>query len=126
VECREALHTIAASDDIDPWHGWRMRYTNPTTGGPPLPTISCYLRLMPKGFVSKPYRATDSRVFSAVEGGGVAKIDDQTITFGPRDVFVAPSWSTISFDVSSETVLFEMSDRGVQQMLDLWREERLS
>jgi gentisate 1,2-dioxygenase len=42
-----------------------MRYVNPATGGPVLPTISCFLRLLPKGFRGKPYRATDSRVFTS-------------------------------------------------------------
>lgn len=123
-ECRDALQTIARSDGIDPWQGWRMRYVNPADGGPPLPTISCFLRLMPKGFVSRPYRATDSRVFTAVEGEGVVTIDNQPFAFKPRDIFVAPTWAPVTFEAHAETVLFEMSDRGLQAALDLWREDR--
>jgi len=124
AECRAALDAIAKSDPIDPSQGWRMRYVNPATGGPPLPTISCFLRLMPRRFASRPYRATDSRVFTAVEGKGVVAVDGQVIPFGPRDVFVAPTWATITFETDEETVLFEMSDRGLQEVLDLWREDR--
>jgi gentisate 1,2-dioxygenase len=123
-ECRDALHTVAKSDTIDPFQGWRMRYVNPATGGSPLATFSCYLRLLPKGFASRPYRATDSRVFTAAEGKGVATIDGEPIAFGPRDVFVVPGWAKVIFEAAEETVLFEMSDRVVQEAFDLWREDR--
>ncbi len=121
---RAALHALAASDAIDPSQGWRMRYVNPATGGSPLPTISCYLRLLPKAYRTRPYRATDSRVFTAVEGGGVVTIDGWAFTFSPRDVFCAPAWSRVSIETDDETVLFEMSDRIAQEAFDLWREDR--
>ncbi len=124
AECREAIHLVSRSDAVDSFHGWRMRYVNPADGGPVLPTLSCYLRMIPRGFVTRPYRATDGRVFTAREGRGTATVDGQPLAFGPRDVFVVPGWSRVSFEAEDETVLFEMSDRGVQEMLDLWREDR--
>ena len=49
---------------------------------------------------------------------------DVRLAWKPRDIFVAPSWLPQSHIASSEAVLFSFSDRGVQQALGLWREQR--
>jgi gentisate 1,2-dioxygenase len=36
-----------------------------------------------------------------------------------------PTCAPVSFETDEETVLFEMSDRTVQEAFDLWREGRL-
>jgi gentisate 1,2-dioxygenase len=45
--------------------------------------------------------------------------------FGPRDIFVVPSWQLLHLQASTDAVLFSYSDRPVQQALGLWREQRL-
>jgi gentisate 1,2-dioxygenase len=40
-----------------------------------------------------------------------------------NDVFVAPSWYPVSHESEGEAVLFSFSDRPVQKVLGLWREE---
>ncbi len=70
------------------------------------------------------YRATDATVFACTEGSGTTRIGEVEITWGPRDIFVAPSWQPIVHDVDSEAVLFSYSDRAVQEKLGLWREAR--
>lgn len=124
ADARAALMAVTRTELPDPCHGWRMRYINPATGGPVLATITCYLRHMPAGFASVPYRATDSRVFVATEGSGVATIDGEKFPFAVNDVFVVPGWASVSIRADAETILFEMSDRAVQEELDLWREDR--
>ena len=47
-------------------------------------------------------------------------------TFAPRDVFVVPSWHAFTLAARSDTLLFSFSDRPVQQVLGLWREERMA
>ncbi len=88
-----------------------------------MPTIGAFLQLLPKGFHGESYRATDATVFSVVEGTGRSRVGDQTFDWGPRDVFVAPSWCSASHEADQEAVVFSFSDRPAQQALGLWREE---
>jgi gentisate 1,2-dioxygenase len=57
-----------------------------------------------------------------VEGEGRTVVDGQTFAWGPRDIFVVPSWSSFRHHVARDTVLFAFSDRVVQERLGLWRE----
>jgi gentisate 1,2-dioxygenase len=120
---REALEQLRRGARPDPCHGIRMRYVNPATGGYPMPTIGAYLQWLPKGFRGHGYRTTDGTVYAVVEGNGRSRIDDRSLEWGPRDVFVAPSWSRIAHEAEEDTVLFSFSDRPVQEALGLWRQE---
>ena len=77
-----------------------------------------------KGFATRPYRSTDGTVFVAVEGAGESRVGDQILRWQPRDMFVVPSWATVSHQASDEAVLFSYSDRPVQEKLGLFREQR--
>jgi len=60
------------------------------------------------------------------EGCGTAHIGSQAFTFGPRDIFVVPSWQPVRLSAPSEdVVLFSYSDRPVQEALGLLREQRI-
>lgn len=126
---REALETLRRNGPVDDWHGVKMRYVNPATGGWAMPTIGTFMQLLPAGFKGKPYRNTDGTVVSVVEGCGTAIVTrgDQTwrFPFGPRDHFVLPSWHTVRFEAEDDVVLFSFSDRPVQQALGIHREQRL-
>ena len=89
-----------------------------------MPTIGAFMQLLPGGFHTAPYRATDGTVFVVVEGEGETVVGDTTIRWKPRDIFVVPSWHSHRHHASSEAVLFSFSDRPVQEKLALWREER--
>jgi gentisate 1,2-dioxygenase len=121
---REALATMARNGAPDACHGYKLRYVNPATGGHAMPTIGAFLQLLPAGFATAPYRATDGTIFSVVEGEGETLVGDITIRWKPRDVFVIPSWHRHTHRAGSEAVLFSFSDRPVQEALALWREER--
>ena len=120
---RDQLVKMSKSGAADPRQGFKLEYRNAKTGGPPLPTIGAYLQLLPKGFSGKPCRATDATVFCAVEGRGTSTIGDKTFSWGPRDIFVVPSWHPVSHVVSEESVLFSFSDRPAQKSLGIWRED---
>jgi gentisate 1,2-dioxygenase len=120
---REALDRLARNGPIDPRHGVKMQYVNPATGGYPMPTIAAFLQWLPKGFDGRPSRSTDATVFCAAEGRGRTRIGDETLAWGPRDIFVAPSWQPVSHVADEEAVLFSFSDRPAQKALGLWREE---
>ncbi len=121
---RDALNDMQKFRDPDPCHGFRMNYINPLTGGSAMPTISTAMRLLPKGFVSEPYRSTAGTVFSVVEGTGQAWIGNQKFTFGPKDLFVAPSWQRTVLESDEDCVIFSYSDQVAQEKLDFFREQR--
>ena len=121
---RAALATLARNGDPDPCHGHKMRYVNPATGDHAMPTIGAFLQLLPAGFATAPYRATDGTVYTCVEGEGETSVGDTTFRWKPRDVFVVPSWHRHQHRVGKETILFSYSDRPTQEKLGLWREER--
>jgi gentisate 1,2-dioxygenase len=87
-----------------------------------MPTIGTFMQLLPRGFSGTQYRSTDSTVYAAVEGSGRCMIGEETLAFGPKDVFVCPAWMPYTLQADSDCVLFSFSDRPVQQALDLWRE----
>ena len=62
-------------------------------------------------------------VFVCVEGEGTTKVGGQTLEWGPRDVFVVPSWMKHSHQTKKESVLFSISDRPAQEALGIWREK---
>lgn len=119
---REALATLAKTDEMHACYGYKLKFTNPATGSWPMPTIGTFMQLLPKGFKGKPYRSTDSTVYSVVEGKGRVTINGETLAWGPKDTFVCPSWMPYTLEADDEAVLFSFSDRPVQDVLDLWRE----
>jgi len=121
---RETLDRLHRNGPLHPAHGIKMQYVNPATGGYPMPTIAAFLQLLPEGFVTKPHRATDATIFCAVEGRGASRVGGETLAWGPRDVFVVPSWAPVSHAADEEAVLFSFSDRPAQIALGLWREQQ--
>ena len=63
-----------------------------------MPTIGTFIQLLPKGFKTARYRSTDATVFAAIEGKGRTRIGDQTFEWGPRDLFVVPSWRWVTHE----------------------------
>jgi gentisate 1,2-dioxygenase len=121
---REALERMRTGAQWDPCHALKLRYTNPVTGDHAMPTIGAFIQLLPKGFSTARYRSTDATVFVAVEGRGTTRVGDQLLRWGPRDVFVVPSWMPVVHEAEEEAVLFSFSDRPIQEKLELFREDR--
>jgi gentisate 1,2-dioxygenase len=120
---RDALEQLHRGGELHACHGVKLQYTNPATGGYPMPTIGAFVQLLPRGFHGLPYRATDATVFCAVEGRGSTRIDGRTFEWAPHDVFIAPAWSKVSHSADDDAVLFSFSDRPAQKALGLWREQ---
>jgi len=125
----EALHTLERSAEVDAWDGFKLAYTNPTTGGSPMPTIATFMQRLPKGFVGKPHRQTDGVVYSCFEGSGTVRITGVTsehiFNFKPRDHFVIPSWHNVEFSSAEGATLFSFSDKPIHMALGIHREERI-
>ncbi len=120
---RQTLEDLYRNGPVHASHGVKLRFVNPSNGGYPMPTIGAFLQLLPAGFRGEPHRSTDATVFSVVEGRGRSRIGDTTYMWGPRDIFVVPSWMSVAHEADEEAVLFSMSDRPAQQTLGLWREQ---
>lgn len=119
---RESLDAMRRGRDPDPCHGWKLRYTNPLDGGDAMPTIGTAVQLIAEA--TTPYRSTSGTVFVCTEGSGRSRIGDETIEWGERDVFVAPSWHPVVHEPNGEAVLFSFNDRPIQEKLGLFREAR--
>jgi gentisate 1,2-dioxygenase len=122
---RESLLGISQGP-IDPHLGHKLRFVNPATGASPMPTIGAFAQRLPAGFETKPYRSTDGTVYVCLEGAGEAEIGGQHYSFAENDVFVVPPWHTLRLRAGPDTIMFSFSDRPMQQMLGLWREEKIN
>jgi gentisate 1,2-dioxygenase len=114
---REALRKKC----LHPSHGAKIEYLKPD-GASVTPTLGAFLQWLPAGIKRAPYRSTDSTVYCVVEGYGSSRIGERTFEWEPRDIFVAPSWHSVSHHAAEDSVLFSFSDRPAQKALGLWRE----
>jgi gentisate 1,2-dioxygenase len=119
----EALSGIARTT-ADPHFGYKLRYVNPATGASPIPTMGAFAQRLPAGFETLPYRSTDATVYVCLEGEGSMEVDERSFAFEVNDVFVVPSWYRHRLQARREATLFSFSDRPVQQVLGLWREDK--
>ena len=122
---REVLDRMLRWERLDPCDGFKLRYVDPISGADTLRTIGAFAQLLPMGFKTVPYRCTAGTVFVPLEGTGTTRVGDATFTWGPRDVFVVPSWTehVHTIDDGAHAVLFTYSDRPIQETLGLWREQ---
>jgi gentisate 1,2-dioxygenase len=124
ADTKAALDGLATGP-FDPHCGFKLRYINPATGGPPMPTMAAFVQSLPGGKATLPYRSTESTVYLCLRGGGRAQINETVFEFEQNDIFVVPSWHTIKLTADRDVELFSYSDRPLQQLLGLWREEKL-
>lgn len=117
---RAKLDQIRKTHPLDPTHGVILHYGDDSGT---IPTIDAWLQLLPASFQTKPYRSTDARVFCVTEGYGKTRVGNTTLDWRPHDIFMTPSWEWVSHEAEDESVLFSFSDRPLQKMLGLWREE---
>ncbi len=126
---RAALAQLARDSAADPWFGTALRFTNPLTGGPPMPTIGAWLQMLAPDFATRPWRSTAGTVFSVVEGTARATLQrgDEVRHFelAPKDHFVLPPWFTLQLQAHDPCVLFAYNDAPLQRAAGLYRQERL-
>jgi gentisate 1,2-dioxygenase len=129
MRTREALEQMKRAEEWDPAQGLRLGYVNPTDGGWAMPTIATFMQLLPRNFRGTRIRSTDGVIYAPVEGRGRTTVTDydgksHAFAWGPRDVFVVPSWMWHRHEASEDSTLFSFSDRAAQEKLGLFREER--
>lgn len=124
ADARAAVERLSG-DEISPCEGASIRYVNPETGGPIMPTMDASLRLIRAGQQTKAHRQTSSAIYFVAEGSGQSVIGGETYKWAKNDVFSVPTWTTHSHaaDSGADAVLFSISDRPVLDALELYREE---
>lgn len=128
----EALQHMDAAGERDPYEGVLVEYTNPLTGGPTMPTISCRAQMLAPGEATRPHRHTSSTIYHVVQGEGVTTVGPkmgagEEMAWGHRDCFFVPSKEWRQHRNLSKTepaILFSVTDRPVLESLGLYREER--
>ena len=125
---RETLENLRKTTDWDPYHGLKLEYIDPMSGGSAMSTISTFLQLLPKGFKTETYQTTENSTYSVIEGSGrviVGKGDEaKTIEWENKDIFVIPCWYPHRMEADEDSVIFSFSDKVVQTKLGLHREKR--
>jgi len=100
-----------------------VRYVNPATGGPVMPTFACSaVRLGAEA--TRKRRVTYNMICLVVSGSGHSRIGDHAFDWSQHDVFTIPHWTWASHRaLDGEADLFVVSDRSAFERLDLVREE---
>jgi gentisate 1,2-dioxygenase len=124
ARARRELAALAAKGAPDPHMGHLLRYEDPVRGGWGMPTIAAMIRLVPRGFASRPYRSTDGMVFVAVEGRGRIVAGGTALDMAPHDVAVVPGWMPYTLEGEEDWIVFSYSDRAAHEKLGFFRERR--
>jgi gentisate 1,2-dioxygenase len=102
----------------------RLRYTNPVTGGSVMSTIDCYLLGLSQGQATRGFRSNSNCVCVCMEGEGRSAVGEETISWGPKDIFALPHNQWVSHTATTKTArLFQITDREVLRRLDYLRDE---
>lgn len=120
----KALRDLARID-ASPFDDVAFEYTNPTTGGPVLPTIGCWIQMLRPGVHTRAHRHCSSSVYHVVRGRGYTVVDGVQIDWEEGDFFALPPWcwhEHANGSVSEEAILFSTTDMPVMESLCLFEE----
>jgi gentisate 1,2-dioxygenase len=115
-----------ADGPVNPYEGYAMEYVNPLTGGPTLPTLSCWIQLLKPGQRTQSHRHTSTVLYHAFRGSGTTVINDRPFRWQKGDSFVVPLWywhEHANTSASEEAILFSMNDAPVLNPFGLYREQ---
>jgi len=123
-DMQAALDALSPAD-ATPHEGLAIPYRD-AAGGPVLKTLEPAIQRLPAGFEGAERRQSASAVYLVMEGRGRTVAGAETLTWGPRDVFVIPAWARHAhFNASQDqdALLFRVSDRPALEALGLYRED---
>ena len=102
-----------------------LEYTNPWTGGPVMPTMSCRVSRLRPGFQGIPHKHTASTIYHVIRGQGESIVNGDRLSWGEHDTFCVPGWAQyehMNLSTSQDAILFSYSDEPVMRALGLYRE----
>ncbi len=116
----EALAVLPAAKDGSK----RLRYTNPMTGGPVIPTLDSFVWELAAGSDTQAYRTTSNAIYLVVEGEGTSQVGEKTFEWQTNHVFTAPHWNWVSHRAAGGTArLFMLTDRAMLRDIDQLTDE---
>jgi gentisate 1,2-dioxygenase len=123
-ETKKSLAILAEAPG-DPYDGILLRYADPLSGGPTLPTMACEIQLLRPAEKGRPHRHTHTVVYHAFRGSGTTRIGNERFDWEQGDSFVVPLWSWHSHENNSRepAILFSINDRPAVEALGFFREE---
>jgi len=125
VEAQEQLKKMAALKG-NPYDGLSLEYVNPMTGGPTLPTLSCWMQMLRPGEQTKPHRHTSSAIYLVIRGEGKTIVGEKELPWAKHDAFCIPNWAWhqhINGSKTEEAILFSVNDIPMLRAFGLYREE---
>ena len=109
-----------------PFDGVTVPYSDPRTGGPTLPTVSCHAHMLRPGETTRRHRHTSSAVYFVVRGEGRTMVGDTELAWSRHDTFCIPNWSWhhhVNLCQDGETFLFSIDDSPMLDAFNLHRTE---
>jgi gentisate 1,2-dioxygenase len=100
----------------------RVRYVNPTTGGSTMTLLDSSLIEIDAGLETAPFRTSAHTVVAVIEGHGRTQSGDNSVSWGPKDIFTLPSGQWMTHRAGERARLFLTSDREILQRLGLLEE----
>lgn len=127
AETRRALELLA-EEEGDPFDGVTVRYLNPLTGGPTLPTLTCEMQMLRPKQTTRSHRHTSTVAYHAFQGRGRTIIDGEAFEWEQGDMFIVPLWCAHHHENTSDetSYLFTVSDRAMVEALGLYDEEAVT
>lgn len=108
------------------YDGVSLEYVNPMTGGPTLPTLSCWMQMLRPAERTRRHRHTSSAMYFVVRGEGTTMVGETALKWKKHDSFVIPNWAWhehINGSAKEEAILFCVNDIPVVTAFGLYREE---
>ena len=103
---------------VEPGHA-AIRYANPTSGGDVLPTMRAEFHRLAPGTRTAPRREVGSAVCQVFNGSGRVDVGGSGWDVERGDLFVVPSWGTVTLESDDGLDLFRFSDSPIVEKLGL-------
>lgn len=101
----------------------RVKYVNPATRQNAIPLMDLWAMQLEPGVRTRPFSTNASMICVVLDGHGRTTFGDQTIEWGPKDIFILPQDAWMSHEARSGAArLFVLSDREVYRRLGLLKE----
>lgn len=93
---------------------------------PQMPTMLLKVHAWQAGWRNAPYRHTANTIHVVMQGAGRSLIEGRSFDWRFGDTLAIPAWSRIEHQVSSDAVVFAMSDENLMRWARYYRFQPLS
>ena len=111
------------SEVSDPYEGITLRFVNPATGAPVVPTLDYSAQLLRPGEATGWKRETANGLYIVLEGNGTTEIGGSSFNWQENDLFVVPNflWRRHISRGPGDAVLYLCSDRPLLEKIGQYR-----